>query len=248
MEIKKSEKASIRDKRVGLLQLGLITAMAICLSAFEYTSFEKETVIADRGTVIPTEIIDEYVPDVKIEPVKPNLPQTENNRQTSSITLPGPEIRVVNTPVNPDPVNPFVFTEPGDTLTFAFGNPDPEPVDLGEFTIVEDMPYYIECQNIKDKAEREACTQKMMFQKVGSTIKYPSFARENNIQGTVYVTFRVNTKGEIDDITIKRGVQQTLDEEALRVISKLPSMVPGEQRGKKVNVRYTVPIKFALKN
>lgn len=248
MELKKSPDADLRNKRNGLVQLGLITAMGLCLSAFEYTSFEKP-VVSVRGTYIPEEELEEKIMDFEIEKPKPQESQPNDNRNPS-----GPSsapvaviINPVSGPVNPNPINPFIFNEPGDSIVIGGGG-DPGPVDIEEFTIVEDMPYYEECKNITNKEERELCTQKMMFGNISKVVKYPSFPKENNIQGTVYVTFRVNTDGEIDDVTVKRSVQKDLDQEALRVVSKLPKMVPGQQRGKKVNVRYTVPIKFYLRN
>jgi len=82
---------------------------------------------------------------------------------------------------------------------------------------------------------------------LASEIKYPEIARENGIQGKVYVTFIITKKGKVTEPKISRGVDPALDKEALRVISRLPDWKPGKQRGEAVNVSYTVPVYFELK-
>jgi TonB family protein len=81
---------------------------------------------------------------------------------------------------------------------------------------------------------------------IGKSIEYPPLARDKGIQGKVYVTFVVSKDGTVKNVKVVRGVDPILDKEAIRVISSLPTWIPGEQRGKKVNVSYTVPINFVL--
>jgi TonB family protein len=81
---------------------------------------------------------------------------------------------------------------------------------------------------------------------LASEIKYPEIARENGIQGKVYVTFIVTKKGKVTEPKISRGVDPALDKEALRVVSSLPDWKPGKQGSKAVNVSYTVPVYFEL--
>jgi protein TonB len=81
---------------------------------------------------------------------------------------------------------------------------------------------------------------------IANAIKYPVIAQENGIQGKVYVTFVVGRDGKVTNATIARGVDPSIDKEALRVVNSLPTWKPGKQRGKPVNVSYTVPINFVL--
>jgi periplasmic protein TonB len=110
-----------------------------------------------------------------------------------------------------------------------------KPVDKPEttFVIVEQMPEY------KDG-------MKAMFQFLADNIKYPAIARENGIDGTVYVGFVVWNDGSIRNVEVKRGRSGGLNEEAARVIAMMPNWKPGRQNGKAVNVAFTVPIKFTL--
>jgi TonB family protein len=77
-------------------------------------------------------------------------------------------------------------------------------------------------------------------------IVYPPDAKKEGIQGKVFVSFTVNKKGAVTDAKIVRGVHELLDNEALRVVENMPEWTPGQHKGKIVNVRYTVPVNFAL--
>jgi protein TonB len=81
---------------------------------------------------------------------------------------------------------------------------------------------------------------------IANSIKYPVIAQENGIQGKVFVTFVVDKDGSITQAKVVRGVDPSLDKEALRVVNSLPKWVPGRQRGNPVKVSYTVPISFVL--
>ncbi|MDE5423302.1 M56 family metallopeptidase [Ancylomarina sp. DW003] len=102
------------------------------------------------------------------------------------------------------------------------------------FKIVEDMPEY---------PGGEYALQRF----IAENIKYPEIAQKNNIEGKVYIGFVVNKDGVVVKTKVMRGVDPSLDAEALRVVSSLPNWKPGKQDGKAVSVSYTVPINFALK-
>jgi len=101
------------------------------------------------------------------------------------------------------------------------------------YMIVEEMPEFPG----GEKALREF---------IANSVRYPVVAQENGIQGRVYVSFTVDKTGTVTDAQVVRGVDPSLDQEALRVVNGLPKWVPGKQRGEAVDVRYTVPIQFAL--
>ncbi|MBP6230748.1 MAG: energy transducer TonB, partial [Paludibacteraceae bacterium] len=85
-----------------------------------------------------------------------------------------------------------------------------------------------------------------MNQFIARNIRYPIIAQENGIQGRVVCQFVVNTDGKIVDAVVVRGVEESLDKEALRVIKAMPPWTPGRQGGKNVRVKYTLPIRFKL--
>ena len=101
------------------------------------------------------------------------------------------------------------------------------------FFIVEEMPEY-------------PGGELALRQYIANSVDYPEIAKENGIQGKVYVTFVVTKDGSTADVKIARGVDSSLDAEALRVVNSLPKWKAGKQRGQFVNVSYTVPINFVL--
>lgn len=102
------------------------------------------------------------------------------------------------------------------------------------FDVVEKMPEY-------------PGGQAALFEYLSTNIKYPADAEKQKIEGRVLVTFVVNTDGSITDIEVVKKAFPSLDAEAVRVISGMPKWTPGEQKGQKVRVKYTVPLNFRLK-
>ena len=85
-----------------------------------------------------------------------------------------------------------------------------------------------------------------LMQWLRDNIKYPVIAAENGIEGRVIVQFVVSKTGSISDVRVARGVDPSLDKEAVRVVSSMPNWTPGKQNGTSVNVRYTLPVTFKL--
>ena len=108
-----------------------------------------------------------------------------------------------------------------------------EPVVEEIFDVVEENPEFIG-------------GMAKLYEYLGKNIQYPEIAKENGIQGKVFVQFVVWKDGTIKDVKVVKGVHKTLDSEALRVITRMPLWSPGKQRGKNVNARFTLPIKFRI--
>ena len=81
---------------------------------------------------------------------------------------------------------------------------------------------------------------------IAQNVKYPVIAQENGIQGRVYVSFVVNSKGKIENVKVARGVDPSLDKEAVRVVESMPEWKPGKQGNKAVKVSFTIPVNFVL--
>lgn len=81
---------------------------------------------------------------------------------------------------------------------------------------------------------------------LAKNLRYPAQAAEDGIQGTVYVSFVVKTDGRITNVKLLRRIGGGCDEEAFRVVSKMPQWKPGFQNGRKVDVRYNMPVYFKL--
>lgn len=83
---------------------------------------------------------------------------------------------------------------------------------------------------------------------ISDHINYPATAAENGIQGRVACKFTIRGDGSVGDVRVLRSVAPSLDDEAIRVLYSMPKWNPGEQRGKKVAVEYSVPVNFRLQN
>jgi protein TonB len=83
---------------------------------------------------------------------------------------------------------------------------------------------------------------------IQKNLKYPEIASENGISGNVLISFAVNSKGEVCDVKVLRGIDPSLDKEAVRIISSSPKWTPGKQGGKNVKVIFNFPVRFVLQN
>ena len=117
-------------------------------------------------------------------------------------------------------------------ITFRLKSPVEEAKEE-TLTVVDVMPQY-------PGGDRE------LLKFIAQSIKYPTDAQEAGVQGRVICSFVVDKKGNIVEPKIIRGIDPSLDAEALRVIGMMPRWTPGRQDGKAVRVLYTVPITFRL--
>ena len=112
------------------------------------------------------------------------------------------------------------------------------------FAIIEAVPLFPGCENVK-KSERRKCFQDKIQRHIAKNFRYPEIAQEMGIQGRVHVQFIISKDGSITGIQ-SRGTDKNLEKEANRIISKLPKMIPGKQRGRAVRVPFSIPINFRL--
>lgn len=228
METKKSPKANLENKRKIFIQLGLIVAIAGCLYSFESTSKVKEVIPFDMPDSNTN--IEELTPITRPEEAKP-------------IILPPPRvvdlIRIVENNAKLDEELDIMDSE-ADSRTMIdavrrLNSPkEIEKDDAIIFIAPEEMPEF-------------PGGNSALLYFLSQNIKYPAIAVESNIKGKVTVIFVVNKDGSISDAKILRGVDEALDNEALRVVYSMPKWKPGKQSGKPVRVSFSVPINFVLK-
>jgi protein TonB len=227
MELKKSPKADLESKRNVYFMLGLVVSLGIILLAFEWTA--KPQKADSLGSMNAVDVEEEIIPITREQEIKPPPPP------------PPPKVvevlNIVDDDVEIDD-ELDIDTEADESTLITVAPvistaPEEEEEEQQVFFIVEDMPEF-------PGGEMALRTY------IASAIKYPVIAQENGIQGKVYVTFVVGKDGSVSNASIARGVDPSLDKEALRVVNTLPKWKPGKQRGKPVNVSYTVPINFVL--
>lgn len=227
MEVKKLPKADLENKRNMFLLLGLVIALGLILAAFEYKTSPKKA--ESLGQVEMQEIEEEIIPITREQQVQPPPPPPPAVVEVLNIVDDEVEIedelQIEDTEVTEDMII--------DVAPVVQAAKEEEADEAEVFFIVEDMPEF-------------PGGELALRQFIANSIKYPVIAQENGIQGRVYVTFVVDADGSVSEPRIARGVDPSLDKEALRVVSMLPKWKPGKQRGKPVRVSYTVPINFQL--
>jgi len=227
MEPKKSPKADLENKRGIFVQLGLVISLGLVLLAFNWNSQIKE---ADSlGQVQAQDVEDEMIPITRPEEVKPPPPP------------PPPQVvevlNIVDDNTDIDDELQIEDTEANDNTVV-----DVAPIVQQKEEQTEEAPVFFIVEDMPEFPGGDLALRKY----IANAIKYPVIAQENGIQGKVYVNFVVNTDGSVTNAKIARGVDPSLDKEALRVINSLPKWKPGKQRGKPVRVSFTVPINFVL--
>ncbi|WP_318343884.1 TonB family protein [Flagellimonas baculiformis] len=110
------------------------------------------------------------------------------------------------------------------------------------FAVVEEVPVFPGCE---DAADKKACFREKVQDHIRKHFRYPQVAQEQGIQGRVSVIFTIGEDGTIADIR-KRGPHELLENEAVRIIERLPQMQPGKQKGRVVEVPFAIPITFKL--
>jgi protein TonB len=112
------------------------------------------------------------------------------------------------------------------------------------FAVIEDVPVFPGCENV-EKDQLRNCFQEQMNKHIRRNFRYPEIAQEMGIKGRVFVNFIISEDGSITNIRM-RGPDKNLEGEAKRIISLLPNMTPGKQRGRPVRVPFSIPIVFRL--
>lgn len=110
------------------------------------------------------------------------------------------------------------------------------------FSVIDNVPVFPGCEDATDK---RTCFKEKIQAHIRKNFRYPEIAQEKGIQGRVSVLFTIDEKGEIKNIKM-RGPDELLENEVLRIIKKLPKMTPGTQKGKPVEVPYSIPVTFKL--
>ena len=223
MELKKHPEVDLQKKRPMYFQIGLAATLALILLAFEWKSYE---------------ISESSLGDLDVEEVEQEIiPISEQRKQPPPPPPPPPvvELEIVDNDADVEEAE-VQSSEANEETVVEYQPPAPEEEtnEADVFTIVEDMPLF-------------PGGDAALLRYIATNIKYPQIARENGIQGTVFVAFVVNEKGVVTDPKILRGIGGGCDEEAIRVIKTLPKYTPGMQRGKPVKVQFQIPIKFNLK-
>lgn len=172
--------------------------------------------------------------------------------QRASVKYTPPVVKKDNEVVEEEEIPDVEVLEEVDAgVTTVEGDPN-APIDIGEIDgtgtseivaeVVEEKPYtYVEQMPEFPGGESE------MLKYLGKNIRYPAAAQRAGVEGLVVLSFVVSRTGEISDIQVVKKLGAGTDEEAMRVVGKMPKWTPGKQNGRTVPVRYTLPVRFTIK-
>lgn len=218
--IKASKSFTERNKSIFML-MGLTMTLSLVYIAFEWSKarIHEDTSAVYTGAEGEEELIPVTVQQVPVPPPPVAIPQIVE------------QIQIVDKPVNTET---SMFLEPT-------GN-----VDIPAATTVVTKPVKEDIEELVIWAEVMPEFKGNVNEYLSKAINYPQVAIENYIQGRVYCEFVVNVDGSITDVKVVRGVDRSLDNEAIRVVKGMPKWKPGSMNGRLVRVKYTLPVVFRL--
>ena len=227
MEVKKSAKANLEDKKLLLREIGLVVALLVVLGAFQWSSKEKstETLQADNFVVVE----EEMVPITTDVPPPP--PEAPKEPVVSDI------IDIVDDDIKVD--NTLLLSTEDEGLAITVKDYVAESTYVEE-EIEEEVPFAI----VEHKPKFQGGDQNDFTKWVFNNIVYPEIAKENGVQGRVILQFTVDKDGSVKNVKVLRGVDSSLDKEAVRVVSSSPKWEPGRQRDKPAKVTFVFPVIF----
>ena len=232
MTSKKNPQADLNNKSSFYFAIGLFLVLFISWRAIEYKNWDDDgygyialDVDADDDEEIP------ITEQIKTPPPPPPPPAPE------IIEVVEDEEEIEETIIESTETDQEEIVEEVEVVE--------EDLDLDvPFAIIEDVPLYPGCERVP-KSQRRDCFQKEIQKHINKNFRYPEIAQEMGIQGRVFVQFTIQIDGSISGIRT-RGPDKNLEKEANRIISKLPRMTPGKQRGRPVRVPFSIPITFKL--
>lgn len=225
MEIKKSFKADLGNKRSLLLEIGLVVALSLVILAFAYTP--KEYRIEQVATYLPP-VETEMVPVTTEQPKKG--PKPIRLAAMSNILQVIKNDNQMQTDINPADLDVFDIVEVVPQVK------DEQIEDETIFLRAETMPSF---QGGDINAFRVWVLQ---------NVRFPQLALENGVKGRVVLSFVIDKDGRLTNIEVLQSPDRTLSEEAVRVLNGSPKWSPGKQRNQVVRVKYTLPVDFRMQN
>ena len=189
----------------------------VCLNSCS----EKQEPIKTKLAVIKT----------AINKIEVQAPSDTNKLKNDNLIFPVKVVPIIPVLPEPDPIFPIVSCgyHPPNCPTYDTVK---DMVDFA-FKFAEIMPEF-------------PGGSQSMLEFIKKNLIYPDIAKENNLEGKVYMKFIVRSTGEIDNIQIARGVHKVLDTAAIELVKKMPRWIPGVQNGKTVPVYTIIPVVFRL--
>ena len=229
MEIKKTEKASLENKRLIFAEVGLVAALLVVYAGLESSSRVRQASLLPVNTVVDDE--DDIL------------------AVTLDTPPPAPEV-----PALPTLSDVLEIVDDNVTVDLDFQSLDDTdvPVDIQQYKYQEVAQEEVEDEIIPSVIVQQKPTfnggDANEFSKwVQSHLVYPDIAKENGAEGRVTLQFTISKDGRLEDVKVLSAPDESLAKEAVRVVSSSPKWEPGRQRDRAVKVSYTFPVIYRLR-
>ncbi len=240
MEPKKNPKADLSRRSVLFFQLGMIIMLFVAWQAIEWKTYDKTAIDIGQLNLDDEDVEDIPLTEQLIPPPPPPPPPpapeiievVEDDEEVEETIIESTETSQIEEIVAIEKIEEAV-----------------EEITDVPFAVIENVPIYPGCENLKNNNERKKC----MSEKIDAFVKRRFNAELANDLGLgggrqrISVQFKIDSKGNVVEV-LARAPHPRLESEAKKVISELPKMTPGKQRGKAVNVMYSLPIIFEVQN
>jgi len=229
MEIKKTEKASLENKRLIFAELGLIAALLVVFAGLESSTRVQQATLLPVNTVIDDEDDILAIP-LDTPPPAPEVP---------ALPMLSDELEIVDNDVTVD-------------LDFQSLDDTDVPVDIRDYSHQEVIQEEVEEEVInvgvvEEKPKFNGGDANDFSKWVNSKLVYPEIAKENGVEGRVTLQFTIGKDGRLQDVKVLSAPDESLAQEAVRVVSSSPKWEPGRQRDRAVKVSYTFPVIYRLR-
>ena len=255
-DLKNDTESLIEVKSVSVIKSGIFyfisLAMTVTIVALIFLQYNKEDVIEFNKDLISQNKKLDVKSAIK-QIIRPSSTQTINLESLNVEDDDNEEIPITKQ-IKTQPSVPEIIEiveddeETEETIIESTETNQHEVIEEEEmdipFAIVDEVPLFPGCEKV-GKPQRRQCFQEKMQEHISKYFRYPEIAQEMGIQGRVFVQFMIEKDGNISEI-ITRGPDKNLEKEANRIISLLPKMLPGKQRGRTVRVPFSIPVTFRL--
>lgn len=236
MRIKKTAEADLNNKRTLFTLIGLVLAFGFAYICFEWSDSKVEKL--DEKDFVSSGNDEADVIDATTQPEEEEPEPEQIEEKVEEILEDALKV------VEDDKVTTGDIKSTEGSLNDTIAPPPPPAASSSDDEEEEDKVIYTK---VEKKAEFPGGKAELT-KYLKKNLSYPQIAIDNNIQGNVVVKFVVSRTGDIKDVKVTRGVDPSLDDEAIRVVKSMPKWTPAEQRNKPCNSYFTLPVNFKLKD
>ncbi len=240
MKPKKNPNVDVGRNSSLYFMIGLTSMLFLTWQSLEVKTYEKDAVVSEV-----LEVSDDLKEDVPITEIIRTTPPPPPPSAPDVIEIVEDVEDVEETVIESTESSQETFVEDAIVSVDDIDAEEVEEDIVVPFAIIEYVPVFPGCEIYETQEERKACFNEKVQEHIKANFEYPKTALDMGISGRVFVQFVIDSNGRVANIQ-KRGPDHLLEKEAVRIISTLPTVKPGVQRGKPVKVKYSIPINFVM--